>query len=391
MDKTIYLDNAATSLPKAPGVGAAMADYLEHVGCNIGRGGYQRAWDAAGGVLAVREKLCALVNGPGSPNVCFTPGATYSLNFLLHGLLRPGDKVLTSPMEHNAVLRPLEQLKSRGVEVEYLPCTDRGELLPDGLAERLTEDVRAVVLTHASNVSGTLFPIGQVGALCRERGIFLLSGGWSPDPGRLAGGHGGHGHRRPGLPRPQGPAGPPGHRRPGGDGRPGRGAGAPGVRRYGEHVPVPVHAPLPARPAGGRATLNLPGIFGLGAALDYLAEQGEALRERERKLSRHLWYRMKELEEDGLRVLGTDDCFNRAGVVSVDFLRADNGEMAFRLEREYGVLTRVGLHCAPLAHRTLGTFPQGAVRFSVGPFTTFAEIDTAAGAVEALLTEARNR
>ena len=122
-----------------------------------------------------------------------------------------------------------------------------------------------------------------------------------------------------------------------------------------------------------------------------MAEQGEALRERERKLSRHLWYRMKELEEDGLRVLGTDDFHRRVGVVSVDFLRADNGEMAFRLEREYGVLTRVGLHCAPLAHRTLGTFPQGAVRFSVGPFTTFAEIDTAAGAVEALLTEARNR
>ena len=121
-------------------------------------------------------------------------------------------------------------------------------------------------------------------------------------------------------------------------------------------------------------TLNLPGIFGLGAALNYLVEQGEALRERERKLSRHLWYRMKELEEDGLRVLGTDDCFNRAGVVSVDFLRADNGEMAFRLEREYGVLTRVGLHCAPLAHRTAGTLETGTLRASVSAFTTPREV-----------------
>ena len=389
MDKTIYLDNAATSLPKAPGVGEAMADYLEHVGCNIGRGGYQRAWDAAGGVLAVREKLCALVNGPDPRNVCFTPGATYGLNFLLHGLLRPGDKVLTSPMEHNAVLRPLEQLKSRGVEVEYLPCTDRGELLPDGLAERLTEDVRAVVLTHASNVSGTLFPIGQVGALCRERGIFFLVDGaqtLGAVPVDMAAmgidGLAFPGHK--GLLGPQGIGGLVVTDALAAELEP---LVSGGTGSLSESLSMPPFLPDRLEPG----TLNLPGIFGLGAALDYLAEQGEALRERERKLSRHLWYRMKELEEDGLRVLGTDDCFNRAGVVSVDFLRADNGEMAFRLEREYGVLTRVGLHCAPLAHRMLGTFPQGAVRFSVGPFTTFAEIDTAAGAVEALLTEARNR
>ena len=389
MDKTIYLDNAATSFPKAPGVGKAMADYLEHVGCNIGRGGYQRAWDAAGGVLAVREKLCALVNGPDPRNVCFTPGATYGLNFLLHGLLRPGDKVLTSSMEHNAVLRPLEQLKSRGVEVEYLPCTDRGELLPDGLAERLTEDVRAVVLTHASNVSGTLFPIGQVGALCRERGIFFLVDGaqtLGAVPVDMAAmgidGLAFPGHK--GLLGPQGIGGLVVTDALAAELEP---LVSGGTGSLSESLSMPPFLPDRLEPG----TLNLPGIFGLGAALDYLAEQGEALRERERKLSRHLWYRMKELEEDGLRVLGTDDCFNRAGVVSVDFLRTDNGEMAFRLEREYGVLTRVGLHCAPLAHRTLGTFPQGAVRFSVGPFTTFAEIDTAAGAVEALLTEARNR
>ena len=386
MDKTIYLDNAATSLPKAPGVGEAMADYLEHVGCNIGRGGYQRAWDAAGGVLAVREKLCALVNGPDPRNVCFTPGATYGLNFLLHGLLRPGDKVLTSPMEHNAVLRPLEQLKSRGVEVEYLPCTDRGELLPDGLAERLTEDVRAVVLTHASNVSGTLFPIGQVGALCRERGIFFLVDG-AQTLGTVPVDMAAMGIDGLAFPGHKGLLGP-------------QGIGglvvtdalaaaleplvSGGTGSLSESLSMPPFLPDRLEPG----TLNLPGIFGLGAALDYLAEQGEALRERERKLSRHLWYRMKELEEDGLRVLGTDDCFNRAGVVSVDFLRADNGEMAFRLEQEYGVLTRVGLHCAPLAHRALGTFPRGAVRFSVGAFTTFADIDYAAGAVEAMLAGA---
>ena len=172
--RTVYLDNAATSYPKAPGVGAAMADYIERVGCNIGRGGYQRAYDAAGGVLEVRERLCTLVNGPGPRNVAFTSGATHGLNLLLKGLLRPGDRVVTSPMEHNAVLRPLRQLERAGVEVEYLPCTERGELVTENLAERLTPGVRAVVLTHASNVSGTIFPIAEVGALCRARGIFFL-------------------------------------------------------------------------------------------------------------------------------------------------------------------------------------------------------------------------
>ncbi len=384
--RQVYLDNAATALPKAPGVGAAMADYVETVGCSIGRGGYRLACDAAGGVLAVREKLCALVNGPAPRNVCFTPGATYGLNFLLHGLLRPGDRVLTSPMEHNAVLRPLEQLRARGAAVEYLPCTERGELVLDGLEERLAGNVRAVVLTHASNVSGTLFPIERVGALCRARGIFFLVDaaqtlGTEPVDMAAMGidGLAFPGHK--GLLGPQGIGGlvvtdalaaaleP---------------LVSGGTGSLSESLSMPPF--LPDRLEAG--TLNLPGIFGLGAALDYLAEQGEALRAREKKLSRHLWYRMKELEEDGLRVLGTDDPHGRTGVVSVDFLRADNGEMAFRLEQEYGVLTRVGLHCAPLAHRALGTFPRGAVRFSVGAFTTFADIDYAAGAVEAMLAGA---
>ena len=116
----------------------------------------------------MRERLCTLVNGPGPRNVAFTSGATHGLNLLLKGLLRPGDRVVTSPMEHNAVLRPLASWSGRG-EVEYLPCTERGELVTENLAERLTPGVRAVVLTHASNVSGTIFPIAEVGRLCRAR------------------------------------------------------------------------------------------------------------------------------------------------------------------------------------------------------------------------------
>ena len=378
----VYLDNAATSFPKAPGVGEAMCRYVERLGRNVGRGSYAPAMEAAGGVLAVREKLAALVGAPDPRNIIFTPGATWGLNLLLRGLLRPGDRVITSPMEHNAVLRPLEQLRAAGVTVELLPCTDRGELVLDGLAERLP-GARAVALTHASNVSGTLFPIAQVGALCRQAGVFFLVDGAQtlgvlPVDVAAMGidGLAFPGHK--GLLGPQGIGGL---------------ALSPalaqalepvvsgGTGSMSESLAMPPF--LPDKFEAG--TLNLPGIFGLGAALDYLAAEGETLRARERKLARHLWYRLMELDGEGLRVLGSGEPDRRVGVVSVDFPGRDNGEMAFRLEQEYGVQTRCGLHCAPLAHRTLGTFPQGAVRFSVGPFNTFAEIDYLEGALEELL------
>ena len=382
--RSVYLDNGATSYPKAPGVGDAMCDFIAKVGCNIARGGYQRAYDAAGRVLEVREKLNKLVNGPGPRNVIFTSGATAGLNLLLKGLLRPGDRVLTSPMEHNAVLRPLEQLKSRGVTVEYLPCTDRGELVLEGLADRLTPDVRAVMLCHGSNVSGTLFPIETIGPLCRERGIFFLVdaaqtlGSVPVDMGEMCiDGLAFPGHK--GLLGPQGIGGVVVTDALAGELDP---LLSGGTGSASESLDMPPF--LPDRFEAG--TLNLPGIFGLGAALDYLEGEGAALRIREHKLAGHLWARMMELEEDGIRVLGTKDPQQRTGVVSIDFLQADNGEMAFRLEQEYGVQTRCGLHCAPVAHRALGTFPQGAVRFSVGPFTTFEEIDYVQGAVYDLLT-----
>lgn len=382
--RQVYLDNSATSFPKAPGVGKAMADYIEQLGCNINRGGYASAYTAAEAVLETRAKLCALVGGPGERNVVFTPGATYGLNFLIKGLLRPGDRVVTSPMEHNAVLRPLHQLERMGVEVDYLPCDGRGELLLDRVADRLTPGTRAVVLTHASNVSGTVFPLAQVGALCRERGIFFLVDG-AQTVGRLPvdmSAMGIDGLAFPGHKSLLGPQGIGGLVVSDALARELEPLVSGGTGSLSESLDMPPLLPDRLEPG----TLDLPGIFGLSAALDFLEREGEALRERERKLTGHLWARMMELEGDGLRVLGTDDPKRRAGLVSVDFLRADNGEMAFRLEQEYGIQTRCGLHCAPLAHRTLGTFPQGAVRFSVGPFTTFADIDWAQGAVYELLT-----
>ena len=382
--RKVYMDNAATSYPKAPGVGAAMANYIENVGCNIGRGGYQSAYDAAGVALDTRERLNALVHGPGARNVILTPGATYGLNFLLKGLLRPGDRVLTSPMEHNAVLRPLKQLEQAGVQVEYVPCDGRGVLDLERAGAQIGTKPRAVILTHASNVSGGMMPIEKIGPLCRRAGVFFLV-----DGAQTVGMHpvdmaemcidalAFPGHK--GLLGPQGIGGMVVTDALAGAIDP---LVAGGTGSLSHSLEMPDF--LPARFEPG--TLNLPGVYGLNAALQYLKQQGDALREREYRLTRHLLARMLELEGDGLRVLGPTEVFNpRAGVVSVDFTGLDNGEAAFRLEQESGVATRCGLHCAPTAHLTLGSYPQGAVRFSVGPFNTFAEIDYVQGAVYNLL------
>lgn len=381
--RKVYMDNGATSYPKAPGVGEAMADYIINVGCNIGRGGYEAAYDAASLALETREQLNRLVKGPGARNVIFTPGSTHSLNYLIKGLLKPGDRVVTSPMEHNGVLRPLTQLQEQGVEVDYLPCNDKGELLLERVEEHLTPGTRAVVLTHASNVCGTVMPIGAVGKLCRERDIFFLVDG-SQTVGAIPVDMEDmciDGLAFPGHKALLGPQGIGGMVLTGGLARCLTPLVAGGTGSVSHELVMPAF--LPDRFEAG--TLNLPGIYGLHAALSYLEEQGEDLRRREHKVACHLWARLKELEEDGIRVVGTDDLDMRTGVASVDFLHGDNGEMAFRLEQEYGIATRCGLHCAPTAHQTLGTFPQGTVRFSVGPFTTFEEVDYVQGAVEELL------
>ena len=381
--KTVYLDNGATSFPKAPGVGEAMAAYIEKVGCNVSRGSYAPAYEAAGKLLEIRERLSGLLGGPGPRNLIFTPGATWGLNMLLKGLLRSGDRVAVSPMEHNAVLRPLKQLEKQGVKIDYLPCDERGRLLLEEVPACLGSETRAVVLTHASNVSGGLMPVGEVGRICRERGIlFLVDGaqtvGMVPVDMKAMGidGLAFPGHK--GLLGPQGIGGLAVTDALWAEMEP---LAAGGTGSQSESLEMPPYLPDALEPG----TLNLPGIYGLSAALDYLEQEGEGLRQRYKQLSGHLWARMMELEEDGLRVLGPDDPAGRTGVVSVDWTRGDNGELAFRLERDYGIQTRCGLHCAPSAHQTLGSFPQGAVRFSVSPFTTFADIDYTQGAVYELL------
>ncbi|EUC52439.1 aminotransferase class V-fold PLP-dependent enzyme [Mogibacterium timidum] len=377
----IYLDNGATSYPKPKEVAEAVYEYMTKVGSNINRGGYEKAYSAAEVVLETRELIDKLMNGYGARNAIFTPGNTYSLNFLIKGLAGKGDKFLTTHVEHNAVYRPLHQLQQDGViEYDCMPCNELGELeLEDALA-MITPDVRAVVMLHASNVSGTLLPIEEVGKRCHEQGVIFIvdaaqTAGNTPIDMQKC-----HidGLTVPGHKSLLGP----------------QGVGvmlinpeikdeinplvSGGTGSHSDMADMP--SELPDRFESG--TLNLPGIFGLHAALRWLEENFEKVHEHEKALSARMLDGLKDVEEIHLAGLPTVE--GRVSVISVDFLNKDNGICAFNLEHEYGISTRVGLHCAPLAHKSLGTFPEGTVRFSIGPFNTEEEIDTAVAAVKIL-------
>lgn len=380
----IYLDNGATSFPKPDVVADAVYDYIKNVGTNINRGGYQQAYSAAEVVLETRQLIDKMMNGYGARNAIFTPGNTYSLNFLIKGLARKGDRFLTSSMEHNAVYRPLTQLVDQGIAtVDYMPCNRDGELELDKALEMITPDLRAVIMVHASNVSGTLLPIREIGQKCREEGVIFIV-----DAAQTAG-------NTPidmkeccisglSVPAHKSMLGP-------------QGLGvmlidpaiageitplvAGGTGSHSDMAEMPEE--LPDRFESG--TLNLPGIFGLHASATWVMEHFEEIQEKERALTIRLMNGLSDISN--VRVTGPEDPDRRVSVVSIDFLEGDNGINAFRLTQEFDISTRVGLHCAPLAHKSLGTFPEGTVRFSIGPFNTEDDIDAAIAAVHSLAAD----
>ena len=373
----IYLDNGSTAFPKAPGVGEAMADFICRVGVNIGRGGYGAAYDTAETVLEVRERVCRLFGFDRPENVIFTGGVTASLNLLLKGLLRSGDRVLATSMEHNAVLRPRAQLAQEGVETELLLCGADGSLDLARLEDALRRRPRALVMTHASNVCGTVLPVREAAELCRRYGAFcildsaqtagkipILMGEWGLDAVAFAG------HK--GLLGPQGIGGFLVTQELAAEMQPLL-AGGTGSQSHLETMPDF----LPDRFEAG--TLNLPGIFGLRASLHYLESAGiRQIHQTEMEYTGRLLAGLAEIPR--VRVAGKAGTEGRMAVVSVDFPGMDNAQAAYELESR-GILTRCGLHCAPRAHRTLGTYPGGTVRLTPGHTTAEAEIDRTLEAV----------
>ena len=377
----IYLDNASTSYPKPEPVARAVYDYMVNWGMNIHRGTYQDAFDAAAAVFDTRQRLAALFHADDCKNVVFTKNVTESLNFLLKGFLKPGDHILVSAMEHNAMMRPLVQL---GCAFDRIPCDDQGQLRLDALERLLRPNTKAVALLHASNVCGTVLPLAQVGAYCRAHGLKFFvdsaqTAGVLPIDMAALGidALAFTGHK--GLMGPQGIGG-----------FVLREEMAPlieplisgGTGSHSDSEQVPPF--MPDRFEAG--TPNLPGIFGLRAALQWLEETGiDCIRSHELALTAQFLEGLRPLERRGiLKVVGRKDCADRIGVVSILPLTKDPAQAAFELEETCGIQTRVGLHCAPSAHRTLGTFPVGTVRFSFGWANTPQQVDQTLAALEIL-------
>lgn len=377
----VYLDNAATSYPKAPGVASAMADYVEKVGATINRSSYAAAQEAGLVTLSLRERLCRLFNHPDPTHAVLTPGATAGLNMVIKGLLRPGDHCLVSSMEHNAVMRPLVQLEREGVAFERIPCDTQGRLRLEALPGMIKLNTRLVVMAHGSNVCGTVQDAEAVGKICRERGVpFAL------DAAQTAG-HIEVDFERFGLsalvvPGHKGLLGPQGIGALLLDADFARRltplvAGGTGSASYSEELP----GWMPDRFESG--TPNIPGVYGWEAALGWLENTGiETLENHEKTLSKRFLEGIYGLKN--VKLYGATVPEGRTGVFSVGFLNCDNAEAAWRLEREFGILTRCGLHCAPSAHKTLGSFPEGSVRFSTGWANTEADIDAALSAIAAI-------
>ena len=377
----VYLDNAATSWPKPPEVIAAMQAYLENGGGSPGRAAHGKSLASARMVYETRDALSSLFNATSPDRVIFTKNATEAINLLLFGFLNPGDHVIVSSMEHNAVMRPLRQLESRGVSLSVAACDFCGGLDPLTIKTALTPRTRLVLLVHASNVTGTLLPIAEVANIAREAGIRF-----AVDAAQTAGVHpidvqsGGidfltfTGHKSLGGPQGTGGLviGPDVDLRP-------LMFGGTGSASESENQP----AFLPDKLESG--TLNAIGIAGLGASLAALTEFGvENVLAHERKLMKLFRDGLKELSD--IEVYGPENTAESVGVLSLNVASRPCEEVGMELERNFDILTRTGLHCAPAAHRTIGTFGRGTVRFSVSRFNTESDIHAA---LEALSRIAR--
>lgn len=375
----IYLDNAATSWPKPDTVYQAVDHCLRHGAANPGRGGHRQALAAGQTVYDTREALAELFNIDDPNRIAFTLNATEALNMALLGYLRAGDRVVTTSMEHNAVARPLRQLAEQGVQLVVVPCDATGTLSLAALEQAVTPGTKLLVIGHASNVTGTVVPLGDIGRMADRRGVPLLV-----DAAQTAGAEAIDvvdmhiamlafpGHK--GLLGPQGTGGlyvreditlaP-------------LICGGTGSNSESDRQPDF----LPDRLESG--TLNTPGIAGLGAGVRFILETGlDAVRQREVGLTAQLLAGLREIPR--VVVYGHGDASGRTAVVSFNIGERDSAQVAYELDRDFGIACRAGLHCAPWAHRTLGTIRQGTVRFSPGYFTAADEVAEAVTAVRRL-------
>ncbi len=362
----IYMDNAATSWPKPDSVIMEMKDAILKYGGNPGRGGHRLALKAGELMFDVRDTVADFFGCGDAFRVAFSQNITMAINLVLHGFLSSNDHVLISPMEHNAVMRPLTAMN---IYYDILPHKADGEVIPDAIYDMIRPNTKLIIACHESNVNGVVQPIREIGQIAAERNIYFLA-----DCAQSAGHIPVHcdsdnidflcftGHK--GLYGPTGTGG----------------------VVFGARVNIREVKPLIYGGTGSLSdsylqpefmpdslesgTQNVCGLAGLKAGINWIKNQGiEKIASRSQCLLQKL--------KNGLESIPNLHCYSGCGqVISITINNKDNGTAAEFLEKNYGIMTRIGLHCAPLAHRTIGTFPNGTIRFAVSPFTTMDEIDT---------------
>jgi cysteine desulfurase family protein len=373
---TIYLDNAATSHPKPETVYQAVNEVLRNIGANPGRSGHRLSLKAGHYLTQTRESLARLLDIPDPKRIVFTINATEAINLGLKGLLKAGDGVITSSMEHNSVIRPLRFLESQGILVKVIPGDLKGRIKVEEINRAIDPHTRLIVLTQASNVTGGLMPVAEAAELARRKGILMMA-----DAAQTAGliplslkempidllaapGH-------KGLMGPQGTGflviGPEVNLRP-------LKEGGTGSRSEEERQPDF----LPDQMESG--TLNTPGLAGLGAGVEFILKQGlSSIRKKEVALSRMVWEGLRKIK--AVELYGPEEAEDRVALVSFNIKGLNPHLVASILDTAYDIAVRAGLHCAALAHRTLGTFPEGTVRVSPGFFNREGEIEVLIRAV----------
>lgn len=384
-DHRIYLDNAATSWPKPAGVYDAVDRFMRHVGAPAGRGAYREAVEVDRQIEAARRSVARLLGAADAHSVVFAASGTDALHLALHGTVRPGDHVVTTVCEHHSVLRPLRVLEQQqNVRVARVPCDDYGAVDPQQVRAALEPDTRLVAMIHASNVTGRLQPVAEVGAMLRDHPALLLVDA-AQTLGCLPLAVEELGADLLAAPGHKGLLGP-------------LGTGvlyfAPGVARHvrpvrpggtGTHSDEDIQPEsLPEKYEAGN--LNVPGILGLAAGVDYVHQQGAAA------IHQHTTALAEQLVEgikatDGVNLVGRQDGRGHVGVVSVQVKGLDPQEVAGMLDSGYRVQVRAGFHCASRMHRALGTLQTGGtVRLSPGPFNTPSDIAAAVAAMAELAT-----
>lgn len=382
MNEVIYFDHAATSWPKPPQVAVAMQHFLTDIGANPGRSGHHLSVEAARVVYDAREAVADLFQMDDPLRVVFEQNATGALNLALFGLLLPGQHVITSSMEHNSVMRPLRELERSGVHLTVIPCSASGQLDPDDVRRAIQPETKLIVLTHASNVTGTLLPIREVGIIAREHDLLLLV-----DAAQTAGAYplsmiADHidllaftGHKA--LHGPMGTGG----------------------LVVGDRVDLARMRPLKYGGTGSRSeretqpeflpdrfesgTPNAVGLAGLAAGIRQVQATGiQTIRAHEVLLTQHLIDGLRAVP--GVRVYGTGEATQQVATVAFNLDGFSPADVGLYLDEERAILCRIGLHCAPAAHRTLGTFPGGTVRFGLGYTNTIDEINVALDAIQQL-------